>query len=184
MVSYVLSRNYGNYAGLFDLGNSMVNQSPLPDLVEQIPNSDGLLPNDRTHIFKFSGAYTFTFGLTLGTAFIWESGTPLTNYGRFRNSGYSYFISPRGSAGRTPSVWDLNFRLTYNLGNLLNSSLRPKIKLDLFHLFSQRTPVNYDQTHYYGQDANGQPSLPNSDFLNPTSYQPPFTARIGLEVEF
>jgi hypothetical protein len=184
MISYVLSRNYGNYSGLFDFGRATVNQSPLPDLVEQIPNSDGLLPNDRTHVFKFSGAYTFSFGLTLGTSFFWESGTPLTNFGRFRNSGYSYFITPRGSAGRTPSVWDLNFRLTYNLGNLFNSELKPKIKLDLLHLFSQRTPVDYDQTHYYGQDANGQPSLPNSDFLNPISYQPPFTARIGLEVEF
>ncbi len=184
LISYVLSRNSGNYSGLFDFGNATVNQSPLPDLVEQIPNSDGLLPNDRTHVIKLSGAYTFTFGLTLGTSFFWESGTPLTNFGRFRNSGYSYFITPRGSAGRTPSVSDLNFRLTYNLGNIFYAAFKPKIKLDLFHIFSQRTPVNYDQTHYYSQDTNGQPALPNSDFLKPISYQPPFTARIGLEVEF
>lgn len=184
LISYVLSRNFGNYSGLFDLGSAMVNQSPLPDLVEQIPNSDGLLPNDRTHVFKLSGAYTFTFGLTLGTSFFWESGTPLTNFGRLRNSGYSYFITPRGSAGRSPSVWDLNLRLTYNLWNFFNTALKPRIKIDLFHLFSQRTPVNYDQTHYYNQDANGQPALYNSNFLNPISYQPPFTARIGLEVEY
>ncbi len=38
--------------------------------------------------------------------------------------------------------------------------------------------------HYYSQNANGQPILPNSDFLNPISYQPPFTARLGLEVNF
>lgn len=184
MISYVLSRNYGNYSGLFDLGYTTVNQSFLPDLVEQIPNSDGLLPNDRTHVFKFSGTYTFSFGLTLGTSFFWESGTPLTNYGAIGGTLYPYFTTPRGTAGRTPSVWDLNFRLTYNFVNLFHSAFIPRIKLDLFHLFSQRTPVNYDQTHYRSQDENGQPALPNSNYLEPISYQPPFTARLGLEVEF
>ena len=184
MISYVLSRNYGNYPGLYEYGLATSNVSPLPDLVEQIPNLEGLMPNDRTHVFKFSGAYTFGFGLTLGTFFFWESGTPLSNVGTLRGSGYKYFITPRGSEGRTPSIWDLNFRLTYKLGNLFNTTLKPKIKLDLFHLFTQRTPVYLYQTHYDSQDANGQPISPDPNYHTPASYQPPFTARIGLEVEF
>lgn len=184
MISYVLSRNYGNYPGLYEYGLPTANVSPLPDLVEQIPNLEGLMPNDRTHVFKFSGAYTFDFGLTLGTFFFWESGTPLSNVGTLRGSGYKYFITQRGSEGRTPSIWDLNFRLTYKLGNLFNTTLKPKIKLDLFHLFTQRTPVYLYQTHYDSQDANGQPISPDPNYHTPASYQPPFTARIGLEVEF
>ena len=183
MISYVLSRNYGNYAGLFEDGAVQPNTSSLPDITAQVPNNEGLLPNDRTHVLKFSGSYAFGFGLTIGTSFLWESGTPLTE---FANASYlpDYFVSQRGTAGRAPSLWDLNFRLTYDFGYVINSSFKPKIKLDLFHVFSQRTPVNYDQVHYWDADQNGQPSYPNPNYLTPISYQPPFTARLGLEVNF
>jgi hypothetical protein len=183
MVSYVLSRNYGNYSGLFSDGAVQPNTSSLPDIPNQIPNDEGLLPNDRTHVLKFSGSYAFTFGLTVGTFFFWESGTPLTEFGYAPNFP-DYFISTRGTAGRTPSIWDLNFRFTYNLSYLFKSSFKPRIKLDLFHLFSQRTPVNYDQVHYMDIGQNGQPTNPNPNYLTPVTFQPPFTARLGLEVEF
>jgi hypothetical protein len=183
MISYILSRNYGNYAGLFSDGAVQPNTSSLPDIPAQIPNDEGLLPNDRTHIFKISGSYNFTFGLTAGIFFFWETGTPLTEFGSAANFP-DYYISPSGTAGRTPSIWDLNFRFTYDLGILIKSSFKPRIKLDLFHLFSQRTPVNYDQVHYMSMDQNGQPTDPNPNYLTPITYQPPFTARLGLEVEF
>ncbi len=184
ILSYVLSRNYGNYAGLYEDGAPQPNTSGLPDITAQVPKDEGLLPNDRTHIFKFSGSFAFRFGFTIGTFFLWESGTPLTEFAKV--SGYlpTYFASPRGTAGRTPSIWDLNFRFSYDLSNLLNSSIKPKIKLDLFHIFSQRTPVNYDQVHYRGIDQNGQPSDPNPNYLIPITFQPPFTARLGLEINF
>jgi hypothetical protein len=183
MVSYVLSRNYGNYAGLFEDGAAQPNTSSLPDISAQIPNDEGLLPNDRTHVLKFYASYIFEFGLTVGTSLFWGSGTPLTEFGNAPNFP-DYFISPRGTAGRTPSIWDLNFRFTYDLGILIKSSFKPRIKLDLFHLFSQRTPANYDQVHYRSMDQNGQPTDPNPNYLTPITYQPPFTARLGLEVEF
>ncbi len=184
-ISYVLSRNYGNYAGLFEDGAAQPNTSSLPDVPIQIPNDEGLLPNDRTHVFKISGVYIFDFGLTVGTSFFWGSGTPLTEFSSAYDSFIpNYFLSPRGTAGRTPALWDLNFRFTYDFGYIINSSFKPRLKLDLFHVFNQRTPVNYDQIHYIGIDQNGQPTDPNPNYLTPVAYQPPFTARLGLEVNF
>src|SRR4030095_14736855 len=84
------------------------------DFVEQTPQGLGLLPNDRTHVLKFFGAYRFGFGLTAGTSLVWESGTPLSEYGGiFVGPPYWSFLQPRGSVGRTPAIWDLNFRYTY-----------------------------------------------------------------------
>lgn len=63
--SYVLSRTWGNYTGLFgsDIG------IPVPSLTNtffqshQATNSSGLLPNDRPHVLKLVGSYQTTFGL-------------------------------------------------------------------------------------------------------------------------
>ena len=61
LISYVLSRHYGNYVGLYDQDalvgnpNSGSNFSNPNELV----NATGLLPNDRTHVFKASGSYRF-----------------------------------------------------------------------------------------------------------------------------
>lgn len=66
LASYVLSRSYGNYTGLYDFwaNGGGPNQSRQFDLPEMFAN--GLLPNDRTHVIKFSGSYRLDFGLTIG----------------------------------------------------------------------------------------------------------------------
>ncbi|HEX9739184.1 MAG TPA: TonB-dependent receptor, partial [Ignavibacteriaceae bacterium] len=56
--SYVLSKDYGNYEGLFDAFDHWefpnINWS-FDDLSNSWINATGLVPNDRTHVFKFSG---------------------------------------------------------------------------------------------------------------------------------
>ena len=59
LASYVLSRDYGNYEGLFDAiaHGEFPNQNWSNDNPFLAPiKTTGLLPNDRTHLFKFSGA--------------------------------------------------------------------------------------------------------------------------------
>jgi hypothetical protein len=188
-VSYVLSRNSGNYAGLF---NSESRLPPFPhqyhtlDLPEQIPNSSGLLPNDRTHVLKFFGSYAFHFGLNVGTFFSWQSGTPLSEFG-----GTSYgpplysFISKRGAAGRMPSIWDLNLRFSYPLTRIFNNSqIRPVLLLDIFHIGSRREVVNIDQIHYLAIDGEGNQIGKNGTYLQPLAFQPPMSARLGIEINF
>lgn len=188
LASYVLSRTYGSYTGLFDSNTGYANpdHNRIPDMPEQVPGSVGLLPNDRTHIFKVNSSYKFDFGLTVGSTFIWESGTPLSEYGM--NSANilarPIFLQDRGTVGRTPSVWDLNVRLTYDLRAKISTVAHPKLILDIFHIGNPRIPVDFDQVHYSSVDQNGNQATPNPYYMKTTQYEPPMTVRLGLEVNF
>jgi Carboxypeptidase regulatory-like domain len=186
LMSYVLSRTWGNYTGLFasDVSQGAPNVSAQFDFVEQTPNGTGLLPNDRTHVLKFFGAYRFDFGLTTGASFLWERGTPLSEYGGiFTGPPYWSFLRPRGTAGRTPTIWDLNLRFTY-LVPVRRASPRPEVVLDLFHVGSPRRAVTFDQVHYTGVDQVGNQTGANVNYGVVTQYQPPMSARLGLLVAF
>ena len=183
LASYVLSRDYGNYEGLFDASyhSAFPNQnSTFNDLSTSWTNTTGLVPNDRTHVFKFSGSYRFTFGLITGISFIAQSGTPISEL-NYTGIGVKY-LSPRGSAGRTAAIWDLNARLMYDLH--LFSTFQSKLILDLFHIASQRKEVDFDQWKYSGIDENGNPINPNPTYGQAFRYQPSFSLRLGIEVNF
>ena len=183
MASYVLSRDYGNYEGLFDAithgafpnGNSALNNPSFASI-----NTTGLLPNDRTHLFKFSGSYRLSFGMVFGVSFIAQSGTPLSDFAAL---WYGIkFLSPRGSEGRTPAIWDLNARVMYELNFL--SSWQTKLILDLFHIASQQEAVDISQFHYFDLDENGNPTNPNPSYGKAYRYQQPMSVRLGIEVNF
>ena len=195
--SYVLSRSEGNYTGQFDSDAGMTNPGNFLSLQleSQGINSTGLLPNDRTHAFKLSGSYRFDFGLDLGTFFVWQSGTPLNEFGAtglFR----PIFLVERGSTGRTRSIWDLNLRFAYDLRGLFRTGPSSRIILDVLHLGSQRESVWVDQQKYLAVDpelANFTSSyeelvaaqiLPNPGFGSPLRHQLPMMVRLGIVVGF
>lgn len=183
LASYVLSRDYGNYEGLFDAathGEFPNANIMFDDFASARVNATGLVPNDRTHVFKFSGYYSFSFGLISGISFIAQSGTPLSEYaGTEFGAG---FLSPRGSAGRTPAIWDLNARLMYELDFI--SDWQTRLILDVFHIASQRKAVDIDQVSYFGTDENGNPVNPNPNYGEAYRYQPSMSMRLGMEVSF
>lgn len=184
--SYVLSRTYGNYTGLFssDTGLDLPNAGTQFDNPEQLVNATGPLPNDRTHVFKFNDAYRFDFGLDAGVAFTWQSGMPLNDVGAHPSDIFSYvFLQERGSVGRSPAIWDLNLRLTYHLSRLLESKLQSSVFVDILHAFSQREPVNFEQRHFFAVDPDtGEQITENPNYLRPVAFQPPMTVRLGVEV--
>ncbi len=184
LASYVLSRDYGNYEGLFDAfsHSEFSNQNFSFDNPFELSYINGLLPNDRTHVFKFSGTYSFSFGLNAGISFVIESGTPLSEFSIGTYDTGLRFLSPRGSAGRTPTIWDLGARFTYELQMI--DQFHPKFILDLFHIASQQEPVDINQFQYWGIDENGNPSNPNQDYGQPYRYQQPMSMRLGMEVNF
>jgi len=185
--SYVLSRNYGNYRGLFGTPNF----GPEFDMVEVTENSTGYLNNDRTHVFKLSGSYLVGQGFSAGMSFWAASGTPLSirqgsslgapQYGYAQQRGTA---DPYGNVTRTPAVWDLNFRFVYDLNRVMETSVHPRFIVDVFHVASQREPVNYDMIQNFNQDENGNQIDPNPTFGQPTQYQPPASVRVGVEVGF
>ena len=77
LASYVLSRNHGNYPGLYhsDGRYAYPNICGYFDDVAWMENSTGLLPNDRTHIFKLASSRPLRYGVSAGTSFSWASGT-------------------------------------------------------------------------------------------------------------
>jgi hypothetical protein len=184
LASYVLSRNRGNYAGITENG-SYPNYSLNFDFLEGMEGAYGPLPNDRTHVFKFSGSYRIRYGLTTGTSFYVMSGTPLDEMGGTELGPPIYqFIGGRGNAGRTPTIWDLNLRFSYDMGYWLRSRLQPRFLVDIFHVGNPRRATDFDQIHYRSLDEEGNQSEPNATYGQAISYQPPMSVRIGMEMNF
>jgi hypothetical protein len=187
LVSYVLSRSHGNYTGLYtsDTGVDAPDMNRMMRCGEQGINSMGLLPNDRTHVFKAIGSYRFNFGLSAGTFFTWQSGTPLNEFGPgppacFGGVTTPIFLVPRGTAGRLPSIWDLSFRFAYPLGPWGRAGLRSRLVLDILHIGSEREVVVVDQLRLL--DVEG--GVENPTFGARLVSQPPMTVRLGLEISF
>jgi hypothetical protein len=183
MASYVLSRNIGNYTGLYatDYQLSHPNSGPQYDYPDLMTNSYGLLPNDRTHVAKAAASYRFRFGATLGGFLTAASGTPLNEYGTSAYAyGYYTFLRPRGSVGRTPAIWSLDLHGSYDLPVPQGARVRPKLLLDVFNVGSPRQALLYDQVHYL--DAGK--TVPNQPYGAVTRYQPPMSARVSMVVDF
>jgi hypothetical protein len=188
LISYVLSRTHGNYAGLYDQdrGNSYPNYAHMFNLLEIMENAEGRLPNDRPHVVKCSGFYRFGHGMSAGGSFSWMSGTPRSEWGGTEfGAGQVKYIGGRGEAGRTPSIWDLSLRFTYELLALSRRQWKPRLILDLYHIGSPRKPVDYDEVHYTGDlDDEGNQTDPNPTYGEPIRFQPPMAVRVGMEVDF
>jgi hypothetical protein len=186
LATYVLSRSHGNYTGMFtsDLGLAQPGLNFALACEEQGPNSEGLLPNNRTHVFKLASSYRFDFGFSAGTYLTWQSGAPLNEFGPSDCLGIfrPVFLVPRGSAGSLPSIWDLNLRLTYTISPRLGLPLWGRVVLDILHIGNPTQMVFVDQYRYVGLDSGSQ--VPNSTFGEGFAYQPPMTVRLGLELGY
>jgi hypothetical protein len=183
--SYVLSKSWGNYPGVYDSDNEAENSHSnlILDFPEQVPNSWGRLPNDRPHVFKLFGSSWVTRQLAVGMSGILQSGTPLNELGAIKQlPAFDIFLQPRGSAGRASVLWDLNARVTYVMA--MPGGIAPRLVLDVFHIGSPRHAVTYDQVHYQDVDDSGNQILPNPTYLTPTRYQSPMSARLGVVADF
>ncbi len=182
LASYVLSRTYGNYTGLFssDVQLATPGNNWTFSCEDQGPNSSGLLPNDRTHVMKVVGSYRFNFGLSVGTFFTWQSGTPLTEYGPSDCLGTlrRAFLVQRGSVGRTPSIWDLNMRFAYPLGPWDGLGVTSRLVLDVLHIGNPRQVTVVDQLRLLNDLTT------NPTFGEPLVHQPPMSVRLGVEFAF
>ena len=179
-VAYTLSRTRGNFPGIFDAdyrGNSQY--GPSFDVSEAWRNSTGLLPNDRTHTLRAYGSRRLRHGFAIGGSIFTASGTPLSEYST--HEGYLYFVEPRGTAGRTPWIWDAAVRASYAMPVRVGST-ESKFILDVAHLGNPRRAVDFDQLRY--SCAANDASCENATYGRVTQHQQPMTARLGVEVVF
>lgn len=178
--SYVLSRNRGNFPGLYDSDSRLLfpNQASIFERPYQMPRNYGPLPNDRTHALKVWGSFRFGFGLNVGTYFTAQSGTPLSRYETVDIAFRQAFLSQRGSEGRTPSIWDLSTRLSYPVALGPAGGWKMNLTADFLHIGNPQKTVLFDQT----QTLEG--GIRNPTFEKALAFQDPFTVRLGLAVGF
>jgi len=203
--AYTYSRLVGNYEGLYQNETNYIapNGNNAYDAPELFVNQNGRLPNDRPHLFHLDGFYRHDIGkgrLTLGLSFTARSGMP-RNYISNLEPGTAYqivMLLPRGDAGRTPTVTQLNGKIAYGRPVGHNMSLEGFI--DLFNIFNQQTTLQTDDNYTFdaappivngtvqdlkfAKNSGGAPITKNVNFGQPIAYQDPFSARLGLRLSF
>ena len=182
--SYVLSRSYGNFTGLYGSDMQIANPGVNPGFIHgyQSVNSTGLLPNDRPHVLKLSASWQPRNALEAGVFFTWQSGTPVNAWG-IGPTGSQFtpdFLVPRGSVGRLPAIRDLNVRVAHDLPQFRTA--RGRIVLDLLHLGNPQTVVRVDEWRYRTGSQDGRLAKPNPNYRQPTAFAPPMLARLGVEI--
>jgi hypothetical protein len=153
--SYTWSSLRGNYGGLVggvnasQLAPNVTTDFDLPSL---LANSTGPLPGDSTHQVKAYGSYTFhlgsRFSLVPGGGVRAWSGTPVNYMGAHPEYGPGYaYILPRGSAGRTPFLTqvDLGVRLQY----VVVPPYAIRFSVDAFNLLNAQQATEVDQNWTY-----------------------------------
>ncbi|QRK08902.1 TonB-dependent receptor [Archangium violaceum] len=211
--SYTWSRLYGNYPGLFRPETGQLDPNILSDfdLISLLDNRTGLLPYDRTHSVKVFGAkefnFTKDFSGSLGLSYRGNSGTPINYLGGHVDYGEGEgFVLPRGSAGRTP--WVNNIDTNIGLNYRVTKTSTVSFTLDVFNIFNFQTETLVDENYTYAAVLpvkDGTPAdLPNKvvvvgsngdqramtaddvnpNFKKPTQYQSPRQVRFGVRYTF
>ncbi|MEM7480718.1 MAG: TonB-dependent receptor [Acidobacteriota bacterium] len=198
--SYVNSENFGNYGGLFRQDNGQLdpNITSLYDLPSLLVGAEGLLPNDREHQFKIYGSYLWPFKLITGFYGQFLSGTPISQLGAHPIYGTSErFVTPRGSFGRTPDVWNLDLHVEYPIE--FGNGVELKLIGDIFNVTDEQEATTVDQDWTF-ERLTATPTPPdcggpgtgrgtacpngNPNFGTPTTFQAPRTVRFGVKLAF
>ena len=207
--SYTYSSARGNYPGLFkpDTGQLDPNITSEYDLASLLANRDGPLPGDTPNSFKVGSGYVYEVdaktSLQLGGNLNADQGGPTNYLGAhpIYGAGEGYIL-PRGSGNRLPWVWQLDLRAAANYKVTKDYALG--VNVDLFNVTNNRQTTGTDENYTFSSvnpivngtakdlpylrvasgGSAGTPVTYNANFGQPTSYQVPFSARVGAKLSF
>jgi hypothetical protein len=169
-LNYTLSRLWGNYSGLAGpdeltaAGGSRNDPNVLRDFDEPWvgftasgQQAIGILPLDRTHVFKASGTYTFdwwnshTNSTDVSFFTTAQSGTPLTTF--INIFGIPIPETKRGDLGRSPmfTQTDLNFTHRYRFGR--DDRFTLAADLNFINVFNENNWLAVNQNKHSGYFA-------------------------------
>jgi len=186
--SYTWSKNKGNTEGSVksDNGQGAANLTEDFDVPQTMDGAYGYLPNDRRHKLKFWASYEATDDLMFSAYLFAQSGRPINSFGTGHPGGTPWYgatyylqqpdgsfeFTPRGTAGRTDWITQLNLSAIYSFawGDSANIELRAEV----FNLFDSDS---VDEVYEYPEE---QADL----FKLPMSYQQPRYLRFGAAVRF
>ncbi len=205
-VNYTWSRNTGNTEGqlLSDIGQGDVSTTQAFDFPEFSVNSDGRLPNDRTHQVKAFGYLQATPEFGVGANFLYASGRPkncignapdqppvggdpsapytaggpVTNYSGY---GSAYFFcngvaSPRGSNGNLPADMRLDFNFNYRPAELKGF----KLQVDVFNAFNRQSIETIEERY----NTPGGASTVWSRYRHVESYSAPRSVKLSASFDY
>ena len=154
-LTYTWSHSYGNAEGYVksDNGQDDAGLTTDWDYPYLMDGAYGDLPSDRRHNIKVFGAYAITEDLSIGVNANAVSGRPWTALGNgytpdpsAYHYGKTYWVGEqqfkRGSMGRTPWTFNVDFNATYNL-DIGDSSVR--LQLDVFNVFNAAGVQRYNE---------------------------------------
>jgi hypothetical protein len=158
--SYLYSSLRGNYSGAIREASGQTDPGINADYdyYQFTFNAYGDLELDRPHQGRLDMVYTAPFGLTAGVGFYVRSGLPISRFGFFNNFYPDLlFLDQRGSNGRTPTDYDMNLSLGYNI-NVGPVTITPQAYL--YNAFNRQTVNSVDATFNPGGAFVTDPASP------------------------
>jgi len=192
-LNYTWSKNKGNTEGqlLSDIGQADVATTQVYDFPDFSVNSDGLLPNHRTHSIKAFGYYQVSAEFGIGANALLASGRPkncignaptnnpnVTNYSGY---GSAYFFckgvaAPRGTFGKMP--WDTRLDLNF----VYKPSVIPgfAVKVDIFNVFNNQTVETIEERY----NAAGGSTNIRTTYGSVQSYSAPKSVKFTASYDY
>lgn len=169
-VNYTLSRLRGNYSGLaspdeqsaLGVGRTDPNvgrdfDEPWVGFTASGQQAIGLLPLDRTHVFKASGTYSYDWmrskSNTTDISFFTtaESGTPKTTF--INIFGIPIPETQRGDLGRTPMFTQTDLNLTHRIRFGNDSRFTLAFDFNVLNVFNENNVIAVNQNKSSGYFA-------------------------------
>jgi outer membrane receptor protein involved in Fe transport len=158
--SYLYSSLRGNYSGAIREASGQTDPGINADYdyFQFTQNAYGNLELDRPHQARIDAVYNAPFGLSAGAQFYVRSGLPISKFGFFNNFYPDLlFLDQRGSDGRTPTDYDMNLSLGYNI-NVGPVTVTPQAYV--YNVFNRQTVNSVDATFNPGGAFVTDPASP------------------------
>ena len=153
--SYTYSRLIGNYDGFVARNTGAINlgASAQYDIPELVRNSYGPLFDNRPHMVKADGFYSFDLKkagrFTAGASLRYQSGTPISVYAdNNRYAGqYLVYVLPRGAGGRIEPTYYANLSVSYAYP--LPGGRELELTVRLANLTNNKAVLRVDETYSF-----------------------------------
>jgi hypothetical protein len=138
---------------------------------------NGILPLDRTHVFKASGTYIFDWrgnkvnSTDLSFFTTVESGTPRTTFVNI--FGIPIPETKRGDLGRTPMFSQTDLNLTHRIRFGRDNRFTLALDLNVLNVFNQDTELAFNQNKtsaYWAFSETDLPGVESGDLVAATNF--------------
>jgi hypothetical protein len=155
-------------------GQVQPNHSTQYDLIELAPNRLGLLPQDRTHLFKVDAVYAVPIArgtsLVVGTRVRALSGARELALGSHFNYGPNEsYLLPSSAFGRTPASEAVDLHL--GVRRSLAQHTTGELYVDILNLFDQQQTFYVDESYAPQVTIGPNPRIQNVSPISGGSYR-------------